>query len=194
MDRLAFLFLLFLSSCYHLGEKSAVTLAFPTVTDDIEGALQSQLIKVASSSALRCQNGGAYELAVHLISDNNERTGFRYDKKGTVQNNRLVAVEARRTITAEMTVRQAGKIVFGPKKISADSDYDHIDSNSLSDMLFTNSASVQQTSLRFSSGQLDSLESAHEAALNPLMHKLACKIIDELTYQLFCLEKEPRAK
>ncbi len=72
------------------------------------------------------------------------------------------------------------QIIQGPFIISADTDYDYVDGDSIQDLAFINSEGQSITVLPFSLGQLESIESAQESATKPLYRKLAQKIADTI--------------
>src|SRR4029077_19495678 len=97
-------------------------------------------------------------------SDQNQTVGYRRDKQkvsGKIRKN-IVACEGRRALTATVTLYEGGSdtIAAGPYTITAESDYDYVDGDSIQDLAFINSHGVPTTVLPFSLGQLESIESA----------------------------------
>ncbi len=76
------------------------------------------------------------------------------------------------------------QIAYGPYAITASSDYDYIDGDSIQDLTFVDTQGVFTTVLPFSLGQLEPVESAQEAATQPLYRRLAQKIVDRFLADL----------
>lgn len=182
-------FLLFLCSCgYQWAPKEdRFTVAVPFVIGDEDGALTQELIWALSRSGLAKVKGADanYRLEVQIVEGKNDTVGFRRDKQivdGKSGKN-LLACEARKTVGVEVTVfkRDEQEAVLGPFKVTADADYDYVDGDSIQDLTFTDSQGQFITVLPFSLGQLESTESAQEAATKPLYRSLAQKIVDAIS-------------
>lgn len=184
--RLLFLLLL-LSGCGYRWQpdfpaEKRPLIYIPYVTGDSDGTFTSELAQavIGSGMAELCHRGGDYRLQVAIIDTETHTVGYRRDRQkvtGKVKKN-IVAREGRKTITVEAALYQGDEIAYGPYQIAADADYDYLDGDSIQDLVFINSAGVPTTALAFSLGQLESVESAQEAANRPLNQKLAQKIVD----------------
>ncbi len=175
---------------------NAVTISVPYVNGDIEGQLNSELVKALSSSGrFDCvQNGGQYILEVSIIADSDDSIGYRYDRNptsGKLRKN-IVGTENRRTISAEMRLVDSytRDILVGPQIVKGYSEYDYVDSNSIRDLTFINTHGVPQTVLNFSLGQLDSIEGAHDDSSIVAYRNLAQKVIDAMIIHSSCLQKQ----
>jgi hypothetical protein len=185
--------LLLFSSCgYHMDGSEDFegrrTVTVPYVVGDSAGQLTNELIRQLSvSGVFECvQNSGQYILKVIVFSDGSDRIGFRYDRKndGKLKKN-LMPVEGRRTISAEVTLVNSAteEIEIGPVIVTADADYDYIDSNDLYEVAMVNSKGKVQSTISFSLGQLDSIEGAQDDVAVPLYRHLAQKIVDGIIIQ-----------
>jgi hypothetical protein len=162
------------------------TIVVPYISGDDDGTLTSEVIRTITSSGIAnvCARDGDYLLKISIVNSQNQTVGYRRDKQkvsGEIKKN-IVACEARRLLTAEVTIFDGAtdKIKAGPYKITADTDYDYVDGDSIQDLAFINSRGDPTIVLPFSLGQLESFESAHEAASKPLYEKLAQKIADTI--------------
>jgi hypothetical protein len=166
-----------------------VTISIPYIKGDIEGQLNTELARILSADPHfeYRQNGGMVILEVAVINDGDERIGYRYDRNPSSGKRRqnIVATENRRNLTVEMKLIDSytQEVLIGPVHVKARSDYDYVDSNSVRDLTFTNSAGLTQTVINFSLGQLDSIEGAHDDAAIPIYRQLAQKIVDGLVSQ-----------
>lgn len=138
---------------------------------------------LSSSGLARIQSHDAdYRLLVTLQGTENSVVGYRYDRQktdGKISKN-IVADEGRKTIQAEAALYSGEEIVYGPFQVGADADYDYIDGDAISDLLFTNSTGIPTTVLPFSLGQLEPIEAAQEATNRPLYTKIAQNIVDAI--------------
>ncbi len=166
-----------------------VTINVPYIRGDIEGQLNTELTRILSNDPhfeLR-QNGGMVVLEVAIINDGNERIGYRYDRNPSSGKRRknIVGTENRRNVTAEVKLIDSytQETIIGPVHVKARADYDYVDSNSVRDLTFTNSAGTTQTVINFSLGQLDAIEGAHDDAVGPIYRQLAQKIVDGIVSQ-----------
>lgn len=181
-----------LSSCgYHVDDDEALS-AFPTISvpyfnGDQSGVLTDIVVKSLSSSGVfnYANRGGAITLEGKIVSDNCENIGYQYDRHPVSGEriNRLIPNEGRREVTVEITLidSRSFKILYGPFIVSAYSDYDFVDSDSLQDASFINSMGTRESVLFFSLGQLDSIDGAKSASLDPIYHRLATKITEGLS-------------
>lgn len=165
-------------------EQSPVKIVVPYVVGDDDGTLTAQVIRTitATGSAIVLKEKGDYLLKICVANDQNQTVGYRRDKqkvRGKISKN-IVSCEGRRTLTVNAVLyREAtDTIVAGPFVITADSDYDYVDGDSIQDLAFVNSNGVFTTVLPFSLGQLESIEAAQEATSRNLYEKLAQKIAD----------------
>jgi hypothetical protein len=132
---------------------------------------------------------GRYRLKAAVIQNSVEALGFRRDLQKIDQKIRkhLTQNEERRVMLVEASIidRQNEQAVWGPVTIRAEVDYDYVDGDSIQDLQFENQAGERRIVLPFSLGQLESQESAHEAAQWPLYRKLSQKIVDAISSQDF---------
>ncbi|MGE0198463.1 MAG: hypothetical protein AB7N99_03295 [Simkaniaceae bacterium] len=180
------------SACgYHVDDSGVVshfpTISVPYFSGDQDGTLTDAVIKGLSTSGefTYVNGGGAVILEGAVISDNFEHIGYQYDRHHVsgVRINRLVPNEGRREITVRISLIDSlsQKVIYGPFDISASSDYDFVDSDSLQDTSFIDPAGMRQSVLFFSLGQLDSSEGAHAMARFPVHERLATKIVEGLS-------------
>lgn len=187
MNRLTALFsLLILCGCgYRSDGGEKITVSVPYVVGDVEGELTDAIIAALSQTAVfRYTNGpGDWILKASVKGTKDDRIGYRYDRdpiQGHLRSN-IVGTENRKQISVEVSVENAttGKLVLGPQTITANSDYDYFDPNSLQDVSFVNPATgLRDTSIAFSLGQLDDVGAAGEDAAYPIYRRLAQKIVD----------------
>lgn len=188
-NSLIFFFLLLTSCGYHLGRSQnseIVNISVPYIEKDLSGHFTSELIKELSySSNLSYKYSNAdYILCVKIIDSNTSQIGYRYDRNNeNVRQEDLRATEGRQKITAivELIDRVSNCTKFGPFEVSEVVDFDYVDQDSLSDLSFIDPLGNRTTVLAFSFGQLESIESAKEAASRPLYSKLAKKIVDAIS-------------
>lgn len=180
---------LFLCSCGYqwTPKEDRFTVSVPFVAGDEDGALTQELIWALSRSGLaKVKSDDAnYRLEVQIVEAKNDTVGFRRDKqivKGKTGKN-LLACEGRKTVGVEVTVfkKESEAPALGPFRVTADADYDYVDGDSIQDLTFTDSQGQFITVLPFSLGQLESTESAQEAATKPLYRNLAQKIVDVIS-------------
>lgn len=181
--------LLLLCSCgYHFtDDDKKVSVEVPYVKGDFEGMLTSQLIRELETSGeyeYKARSGDQI-LQVTIAGDGSEIIGWKHDRKvksGKVEHN-LIAVENRRTITADVTLIDAlsEKVLLGPISVVAWTDYDYSDVNSLRQLSFFPKPGKRASVFDFSMGQLDSVEGAQDDAITPLYRELARKIVDALS-------------
>ncbi|MBS0605334.1 MAG: hypothetical protein KF898_02520 [Parachlamydiales bacterium] len=187
-------FLLLIAGCgYRFQEEKPsegpVTISVPYIRGDIEGQLNTELVRVLSNDPHfeYRQNGGMVVLEVAVVNDGDERIGYRYDRNPSTGKRRqnIVGTENRRNLTVEVKLIDSytEETIIGPVHVKARADYDYVDPNSVRDLTFTNSAGKTQTVINFSLGQLDSTEGAHDDAAVPIYRQLAQKIVDGIVSQ-----------
>ncbi len=178
-----FSLLLSLSSCsYQWQPVERPAICVPFIQGDDDGTFTVEVMQSLASSGIKVSANAHHRLEITLKGQTHENIGYRRDPQkvdGKVRKN-LLAVEGRKTLSLEMALYQGEEKVFGPYLIEADVDYDYVDGDSLQDLTFTNSAGELVTVLPFSLGQLESIESAQEAANKPLYTRLAQKIVDAI--------------
>lgn len=162
------------------------TLVVPYASGDADGTLTAEVIRTIAASGIANirTSEGDFRLQIILTNKPNQTVGYRRDKQkvsGEIRKN-IVACEGRRSLSAEITLFEGASetIAAGPYVVSADTDYDYVDGDSIQDLAFINANGIPTTVLPFSLGQLESFESAHEAASKPLYEKLAQKIADTI--------------
>ncbi len=188
--RFSLLALLSLASCgyrwepdYPHAKRPSVTVPF--VEGDEDGTLTAEVIRTLASSGLVdvISFGGDYDLRVSIAGSSADNIGFREDPQkidGKVRKS-LLACEGRRTMTIQASLFQGDEIAYGPYEITTEAEYDYVDGDSIQDLTFTNPSGQFVTVLPFSLGQLESVESAQEAAGRPLYSRLAQKIVDAIS-------------
>ncbi len=165
-------------------EGRPIRVTVPFISGDEQGILTSEIISALSSSGLVriSSTMPEYRLHVAILKQNNETIGFRRDlqkvRDGLHKN--LLACEGRRVLETEVVLRQVdtGAVAWGPYRLSSDADYDYVDGDSIQDLTFTAPDGTPMIVLPFSLGQLESVESAQEAATQLLYRRLAKKIVD----------------
>ena len=187
--RFFFLFVMCLSSCTYrwspdLDQRTRPTISVPFVEGDGDGSLTQAIVYalVASGMADVRQQGAHYRLCAAIVHSGSHTVGYRRDRQkisGEIKKN-LVSSEGRKTLSIIATVYEKDKIICGPIRLDADSDYDYLDGDSMQDLAFINPLGRQQTVLPFSLGQLEPKEAAEEAATKPLNTKIAGILVDAL--------------
>jgi hypothetical protein len=165
-------------------DESRPTVSVPFAIGDEEGLFTAEIVNALSRSGLVNvrQTEGEYRLQATILAGGNEPIGFRRDPQkvhGKIRKN-LLACEGRRSMTIEALLFKGCEVAYGPYLITVDADYDYVDGDSIQDLTFINPAGELVTVLPFSLGQLESIESAQEAALVPLYAKAAQKIVDAI--------------
>lgn len=164
---------------------SKPSIYIPYIEGDEEGTLTSEVIaKIASSGIARIAKREAeYRLEVQMLSQQSDPIGWRRDPqkiKSKVRKN-LTGCEERRSLEVEVAIFQGEYLYYGPIKLACWVDYDYVDGDSFPDLTFVNQHGVLTVVLPFSLGQLESIESAQEAATIPLYRQLAQKIVDAIS-------------
>ncbi len=169
------------------GASSTVSVSVPYIAGDTAGVFTDELIYAlgASGKFTYAREDGDVELKVALGSGPIDCIGYRFDRKGK-ENKRLknlIPTEERLTLSAQVTLLNPSTEcpLYGPKSVSASTDYDYYDFNSISDLSYTGPNGQRQSSIAFSLGQLDSAEGARIDATQLLYRKLAVKIVDALS-------------
>jgi hypothetical protein len=185
-----FFLLLLVTGCgYHWqGDHPHLpTITVPYAKGDEDGSLTGEIIETISTSGVaKVKNREAdYRLQVEILDNQIDQIGYRRDPqkiKNKIKKN-LLASENRRTLKIQATLfrGQTDEIAFGPYLLTADADYDYIDGDSFQDLTFINSDGILTTVLPFSLGQLESIESAQEAATKPIFRKISKKIVDVIS-------------
>lgn len=181
------LLILLLNSCgYHWAsshfEKS---LEIPYVIGDEDGSFTSELIRSFAAEGPLVRNNAPYRLEVSLVQAKNEVISYRIDPQKITgkKKKEIVADQNRKTAAVEVTLFEGAQIVFGPHRISASAEYDYYDGDSYQDLSFQ-LEQKRLTALAFSLGQLESSETAQEAASRPLYRQLSKKIVDCIIQKL----------
>ena len=183
---------LLLSGCGYRTDEGEISSHFPTISisyfsGDQDGTLTDTVIKGLSTSGEfeYATSGGALLLEGVVISDSSEHIGYQYDRHPTsgVRINRLVPNEGRREIKVRISLidSHSQKVLYGPFDVSATSDYDFVDSDSLQDTSFIGNAGARQSVLFFSLGQLDSAQGSHATSRIPIHERLAVKIVEGIS-------------
>ena len=188
--RRAWVGLLLLAGCgYHFegdpSSESLTTISVPYIKGDSEGVLNGEIAKALTTSGVfdYAHSAGAWVLEAAIISDGDDRIGFRYDRNpttGTLRDN-IVGTENRRTLGIEFKLidPHSEEIVFGPEVITVTADYDYVDGNSIRDLVFIEEGKPR-TVLDFSVGQLDNVVGAHDDVNYPIYQMAAQKITQRL--------------
>ncbi len=181
--------LLCLTGCSYKWSSSQdlPSLSVSYIQGDEDGSLTAEVIRTLSASRIAqvIPGRGTLQLQVTLTSSQNQTIGYRRDKQkisGEIKKN-IVSREGRKSLSAEISLieRTSQKVVFGPYTVTAESDYDYVDGDSIQDLSFVNSKGLPTTVLPFSLGQLEPIEAAQEATTKPLYRNLAQKMKDALT-------------
>ncbi len=183
-----FALLLMLTGCGYLWEceRERPTISVPYVIGDGDGSLTGEIITVLAASGIGDvrQWNARYRLEVGITAGEGQTIGYRRDRQqisGESQKN-LVASEKRRTMIVQAALYESdsNKIIQGPFQIEAYTDFDYVDGDSIQDLVFIAPNGKRQVALPFSLGQLESIESAEEAAMKPLHSQIAKKIVSTL--------------
>lgn len=167
-------------------DHAQVSISVPYIKGDGEGQLNSELVKALTASGLfdYVQNGGELTLHAAIITDADDRIGFRFDRDPTTGDLRdnIIGTENRRTMTIEvrLTDSRTEEVLVGPKVVTVRADYDYVDSNSIRDLTFKSTHEIPERTLDFSLGQLDSLDGAHADSSAVIFRHAAEQIVDGL--------------
>lgn len=162
------------------------TVFVPLVPGDEDGDLTSEIIRTLNESGLVTvsRKRGDFRLEIAIQGGDIKTIGFRRDIEivsGKPTKN-LIATEGRKNVVLEATLFEGNtnRAAFGPYSISADADFDYVVGDAFKDLAFATPAKPLVVVLPFSLGQLESSESAQEAAAKPLYRRLAQKIVDAI--------------
>ncbi len=166
-----------------------MSVSVPYVSGDTVGAFADELIHSLSTSGrfVYTRDGGQVLLQVNILSSGSDKIGYKYDRKGkeAEREKTLVPTEGRYSICAQVALVDpcTNEYLYGPTTVTAYSDCDYVDYNSISDLSFVNSQGGRQSSIAFSLGQLDSIEGAQSDVTLLLYRQLAKKIVAGLIVQ-----------
>lgn len=183
IKRVLSLALLCFSACGYqwTDQESDRTISVPYIANDHDGALTAAIIQeLSSTTSARIDSHGRYRLEMAIVQDSVDPLGFRRDPQkinGKIRKH-LTQNEDRKTISVDVSLFDHEKQIAGPIRVSADVDVDYIDGDCLEDLQFQNQQGQTQIVLPFSLGQLESEESALDAAQRPLYRKIAQKVAD----------------
>lgn len=186
------LLMVFISCSYtnKLPDKySESTVNIPYVKGDEDGQLTHSLVyQLSAAGALEYKQIDAdYVLLVSVLDVSNDKIGYRKDRDldGKLRDN-LMPIESRQSIKAEVSLKSTttDEIVWGPRTISADIDYDYVEQDALKDLSFVNSSGKRETILSYSLGQLESVPSAQISVRHPLYQNLAKNIVTAIIGEL----------
>jgi hypothetical protein len=163
--------------------------AIPFVSGDEQGVLTAEIASALADAGLAriSSQNPQYRLHVSILKQNNETIGFRRDQQkvhaGVKKN--LLATEGRRYLETEVIFYRGDtdEIAWGPYHLKTDANYDYVDGDSIQDLTFFSPAGVLTPVLPFSLGQLESIESAQEAATLVLYRRLAKKVVDVISVE-----------
>lgn len=170
-----------LNSCGYRWTSSDAekSIAVPYVSGDEDGSFSSELIRCFCNEGSYVREKAPYRLQVAIVQTQNEAISYRIDPQkiqGKIKK-QIVADQNRKTVSAEFSLFEGEKLIFGPHRVSASADYDYYDGDSYQDLSFEYDGK-RLTALAFSLGQLESSETAQEAASTPLYKLLSKKIVD----------------
>lgn len=160
------------------------TVTVPFVEGDVDGRLTTEIVNalVKETNYHYLPSDGDLTICVKILDDKREYIGYKYDQEEITGEliNRLIADEGRRKVTVELNIFRRGAHLYGPIEITAASDYNFVNSDTLDDVSFVNKEGERQSLLTFSLGQLDAWEGANDVALNVAYSRIARKIVDGL--------------
>ncbi len=187
-------FFFFFSCQYHCLQSRPVSVRVPFVEGDQKGLLTAQLVhKIYQNPFLSYrEEEGNFCLKVSIIDFSQKQIGYQREREkidGSLKR-AIRPIEGRLFATASVQLIEStsDKVVWGPVVFSSEVDFDYVEGDSFSDLSFINRRGKRETVLDFSLGQLEPIESATEAALTPLFHKLSQKIVDQVVGHLASLE------
>ncbi|CAM0117789.1 LPS assembly lipoprotein LptE [Rhabdochlamydiaceae symbiont of Dictyostelium giganteum] len=184
LQTLLFSLILALTGCHYqtVTVEEPVTLSIPYIPGDREGGLTEAITFELSQSGLYqyVSSEGDVELQAAFISDEEEIVGFRYDRSlnSQVTLSNLMATENRRKLSVRVALidKNSQEYVLEPQIITSDAEYDYIDVNTVSELIFPQAGGGMIRTIDFSEGQLDSIEGAQDSSLFPLYSDIAKKI------------------
>lgn len=176
--RLFFLFFLLVSCGYRLLENDK-NVSLQYVKGDEKGIFTKELVYALSSLGFDCSENADYVLDVSLENIQDNVIGYRFDREndGRLKKN-IMATENRKKIDAKISLisKKDRVVIWGPYVISACVDYDYVTQDSIRDLSFILPSGRRESVLAFSLGQLESIDSASNGALNSLYKILAKKV------------------
>lgn len=177
---LSFIFLLSSSCGYHFSHTSMHTtkcpkrVMVPYVKGDLEGRLTSDLIYALSSAGLYkyAYQDAPYVLEVSVEGTRNEEIGYNRSITNGQVNKWIVPNENRLSmvVSVQLIEKHSGKVVLGPKYVSASVDYDY-------DPDFNT-----QNLVRFSLSQYNFQQVSARMAQTALNKRLSKSIVEYLNY------------
>jgi len=190
-----FVFLICCSCSYKCSLKDEYvhkSINIPYVEGDINGQLTAALIYQVSASGFfeYRQSLSDYKLQVIVNSLTNDKIGFKRDRKHGCNScdyrKNLMPIENREKISATVSLKSnlTSKVIWGPKVVTADIDYDYSEQDSLKDLSYIDLNGNIQPILAYSLGQLESVFSAQDSALRPLFYRLSKNIVTALMGEL----------
>ena len=166
--------------------KNYSQISVPYIKSDTSGLFTDYLTReLAARGRFDAKDNHRYKLICKIIRNDKEQIGWRYDRDATnnTRIQRLRPVESQRIMAVEVTLidTYSGAVVYGPKKVHSSIDYDYVNFDTISELGFrAPGASTRRSTLDFSLGQLDAVENADIAALDPLYRNLSRLIADGL--------------
>lgn len=168
------------------GPSAAVTMTIPPIQGDVQGSLVTELVQALTKASLieYVEQGGGFSLEVNLLTDLDERIGFRFDRDPVsgLRRDNIVGTENRRTLSLEVQLVDLNthKVVFGPQVIQQGVDFDYVDADSIRDLTFMTAQGRAESVLNFSLGQLDSVAGARDDTTELLYRGLARQVVEQL--------------
>jgi hypothetical protein len=164
-----------MSSCgYQYGHGPLLekysSMSIPYIGGDKEGRMTAELVRQLSSSGSFTYKNTDAELKLHVkvLDSHEEHVGYQFARDTNNQVlDAIVPTEGRLRHLVEVSVEEvsSGKILLGPKRISADVDFDFDPDLS------------QENVTSFSLGQFSAVDSARDVAERPLGKEVAKKIV-----------------
>lgn len=161
-------------------------ISVPYIKGDTSGLFTDYLTReLAARGRFNTKDNSRYKLICKIVRNDKEQIGWRYDRDATnnTRIQRLRPVESQRIMAVEVSLLDtySGNTVYGPKKVHSNIDYDYVNFDTISDLAFrAPGSSGRSSTLDFSLGQLDAVENADIAALDPLYRNLSKLIADGL--------------
>lgn len=174
---------------YRWGESSKKEgFAVPFVEGDTSGICTSLLISELSSRGFQYRNNDSCNLTlkVTLLDWESVPIGYKHSRHNDGELKKSIyPTENKLSVKAQVVIfdKIERKIIFGPKVVSADVDYDYVNQNSLPDLSVKSPSRKRVSVLSFSAGQLEDSSNAEEGACRPLFHQLSQKIVDVISGQ-----------
>jgi hypothetical protein len=168
------------------GDLSKTLVSIPLIREDEDGVLRNALATAISATGKYrySSNEAPCELLVHFENAFTDTIGYEWDVNAATGSEvrRLQAAEGRKTVVALVTLidKKTKENRCNPFKVSAQVNYDFVNSVAKKDLEFQDLLGKDQTTLQYSLGQLDSEEGARGESIRPLYQELAMKIADVL--------------